>query len=65
MNIPFVDNSKMPFNSIGVGMFKYAFLMGTFPLPPPICYIDSVPMSVLPVVEMASEILLVENDPWI
>lgn len=55
----------MPFNSIGVGMFKYAFLMGTFPLPPPICYIDSVPMSVLPVVEMASEILLVENDPWI
>lgn len=35
--VPSVDNSV---ESIGVGMFKESSLLGTFPIPPPICYIS-------------------------
>lgn len=36
--IPSVDNSV---ESIGAGMFKESSLLGTFSIPPPICYISS------------------------
>jgi len=41
-NIPLVSNSTRACDNVGVGM--YPALMGTFNLPPPISYIDSVPI---------------------
>jgi hypothetical protein len=34
-SIPFINDAQKSYMSIGVGMFKYSSLMGTFPLPPP------------------------------
>ena len=35
-NVPFVKNSKVVIQDVGVGMFKDSSLMGTFTIPPPI-----------------------------
>ena len=34
-NIPYVGNTEIPYESVGVGLFKDSYLMRTFSLPPP------------------------------
>lgn len=34
-NVPYVGNTEIPYESVGVGLFKDSALMGTFTLPPP------------------------------
>lgn len=33
-NVPYVGNINIPYESVGVGIFKYSSLMGSFSLPP-------------------------------
>ena len=34
-NVPFVEDSKLSYESVGVGLLKYSSLMGNFPLSSP------------------------------
>jgi len=44
MNVPFIGDFSVSFESVGVGMFKDSSLMGTFSFPPPINYVASSPV---------------------
>jgi len=52
-NVPFIGDSKSAFDYIKVGMFKYSYLMGTFPFPPPVSFVnlDSTSMILLGSIE--------------
>jgi hypothetical protein len=61
-NIPFLGDSKITYESVGVGLLKYSSLMGTFPtpLPPTMQHITMVNM-ILTMVHQSLE----SSDPWI
>ncbi len=49
-NVPFVEHTPVPFESVGAGLFKEPALMGVFSLPPP---------------NLASiSMISVRSDPW-
>jgi hypothetical protein len=61
-NIPFLGDHKITYESVGVGLLKYARLMGTFPapLPPTTHHISTINM----ISTMAYQ-SLESSDPWI
>jgi hypothetical protein len=61
-NIPFLGDSKITYESVGVGLLKYSSLMGTFPtpLPPTTQHITMVNM-ISTMVHQSLE----SSDPWI
>jgi hypothetical protein len=46
-NVPFIGDSKSAFDYIKVGMFKYSYLMGTFPFPPPVSFVNLAPICMI------------------
>jgi hypothetical protein len=61
-NIPFLGDSKITYESVGVGILKYSSLMGTFPTPVPHIsqHIATINM-ILTMVHQSLE----SSDPWI
>jgi hypothetical protein len=61
-NIPFFGDSKITYESVGVGLLKYSSLMGTFltPLPPTTQHITMINM-ISTMVHQSFE----SSDPWI
>jgi hypothetical protein len=61
-NIPFLGDSKITYESVGVGLLKDSFLMGTFPtlLPPTTQYI-----SMFNMISTMAHRSFESSDPWI
>jgi hypothetical protein len=62
-NIPFLGDSKITYESVGVGLLKYSSLMGTFPtpLPPTTQHIATMVNMISTMVHQSFE----SSDPWI
>jgi hypothetical protein len=61
-NIPFLGDSKITYESVGVGLSKYSSLMGTFPIPlPPTTQHIAMVNIISYIVHQSFE----SSDPWI
>jgi hypothetical protein len=63
-NVPFIANTPLGYENVGVGLLKDSSLMGTFPIPPP----PNIPSQLVASINMISTMpreLPVSADPWI
>jgi hypothetical protein len=63
-NVPFIANTPLGYENVGVGLLKDSSLMGTFPIPPP----PNIPRPLVASINMISTVpheLPVSADPWI
>jgi hypothetical protein len=63
-NVPFIENTPLGYENVGVGLLKDSSLMGTFPIPPP----PTIPSPLISSINMISTMpreLPMSLDPWV
>lgn len=61
-NVPYVEHTSIPYESVGAGLFKAPTLMGIFPLPPPnVAFVNMISVNPNPLLIRP----LIQVDSWV